>query len=223
MGEYGHVIAGGNVKLGTCENMYYLRADQRSSISGYEFALDVQRFRFPFPDEDTIAPGCFDDFDRSLRIPGDWSPPADFDHDGSVQFSAPPGYLLSLPCPESAAFAEAFPAFAEAFPELRMHRNGWDGGYGVIQTALRDGEWRVIVVCRSCGHRWNLPRELAETVADAFREEGEREEYRAVFDESGSIIPGEFAFQRVHSDGTFYAEMAARIVAGYVGYSARVA
>lgn len=64
------------IKIGTCANMYYLRADQRHLVrailphnvdpSGpYAEAL---RFRFPFPDEDGIAPGAFEDYDRGVRV-----------------------------------------------------------------------------------------------------------------------------------------------------------
>jgi hypothetical protein len=55
MGEYA-TYNGENIKLGTCESMYYLRADQRHLISGYRFD-GGDRFRFPFPDEDDIEPG----------------------------------------------------------------------------------------------------------------------------------------------------------------------
>lgn len=71
MGEYAH-YQGESVKIGTCENMYYLRDDQRHLITGYDFesTLDRDRFRFPFPDEDDRTPGQYADYDRSIEIPG---------------------------------------------------------------------------------------------------------------------------------------------------------
>ena len=38
MGEYAR-FRGAEIKIGTCESMYYLRADQRHLIDGYSFAV----------------------------------------------------------------------------------------------------------------------------------------------------------------------------------------
>src|SRR5437016_4579142 len=63
MGEYAQ-YGGQDVKIGTCEDMYYLRYDQRWQVQALDGnvnpVLDVAhlRFRFPWPDEDTIPPGA---------------------------------------------------------------------------------------------------------------------------------------------------------------------
>ena len=66
MGEFA-IYRGDRIKVGTCEEMYYLRADQRSLISGYSFDAG-DRFRFPFPDEDTIEPGQFSDSPHGIWV-----------------------------------------------------------------------------------------------------------------------------------------------------------
>jgi len=216
MGEYA-TFRGESVKLGTCENMYYLRAEQRHDVTGYSFGGDVLagvRFRFPFPDEDGTEPGAFGDHDRSVRIPGDFKIPdgEGFEHVGSVQFRAEPGYLLSVPCPESSAFAAT---------GLSIHRNGWTGGYGIAQTAYREGEWRVIVTCRSCGARWNVPRSMAEEIAAAFVAEGARQEWRMSYAQDPVTLEwaptGEYAWRDVHTSAERFnfAETAHRILNGY--------
>lgn len=112
MGEYAK-YQGEHVKIGTCEDLYYLRFDQAHLVTAEANSLDpmdreiwpVLRFRFPFPDEDHIGPGGnFEDHDRGLRIPG-WSFPDGFDFEHySVQLTAigpgRPGYVMSVPCPE---------------------------------------------------------------------------------------------------------------------------
>lgn len=72
MGEYAR-YGGDTIKIGTCEDMYYLRADQRhmvgklpGSVSPWEAGL---RLRFPWPDEDGQAPGSFEPF-RGLVLDG---------------------------------------------------------------------------------------------------------------------------------------------------------
>jgi hypothetical protein len=68
MGEYGTYL-GNNIKIGTCEDMYYLRADQRHLVKAAALHdLTDIRFRFPFPDEDHRQPGDFDDYDRGLTV-----------------------------------------------------------------------------------------------------------------------------------------------------------
>lgn len=75
MGENA-IYRGRQVKIGTCENMYYLRADQVHMVTPAQYSVDPVRhrdslrFRFPFPDEDRIEPGHFADFDRGLTVAG---------------------------------------------------------------------------------------------------------------------------------------------------------
>lgn len=190
MGEYAE-HNGQQVKIGTCEDMYYLRPDQVDEIRGYRFDADtlaVIRFRFPFPDEDGIEPGRFADYSRGVRVPG-YSLPAELsgDEHGSIQFSHPAGYLVSLPCPESARskgddLATDIPMCAEAvggpFP-LRVHRNGFTGHPVVRQQAHRGGHLVTLLSCGACGakHRLDTLEDAAPVIA-AFREEAERTEWR---------------------------------------------
>ncbi len=77
MGEYA-TFKGRHIKIGTCEQMYYLRADQVCMIDAANNSVDPSneqhagsiRFRFPFPDEDNIEPGSFQDYDRAHAING---------------------------------------------------------------------------------------------------------------------------------------------------------
>lgn len=121
MGEYAK-YRGQEINIGTCEDMYYLRADQRHLVD-YTFELPIDRFRFPFPDEDHIAPGQFEDYDRGYRIPG-WRLPEEWaaDH-GHVQFVASAGYNCCLACPESVADTDP-----REVDGVKVHRNGWQGG-----------------------------------------------------------------------------------------------
>ena len=75
MGEYAtRKDIGERIKIGTCESMYYLRADQAREVYAEPGNVDpiadaaAIRFRFPFPDEDGIEPGNFDDHARHMRI-----------------------------------------------------------------------------------------------------------------------------------------------------------
>lgn len=129
MGEYmKSKISGERVKVGTCEDLLYLRADQVGDVEPDGDAdvlanLEAYRFRFPWPDEDGVEPGNFDNPFRSFTVWG-IQPPAEIEH-GTVQFKADNGYLVSLPCPEDqreTAHAVAFAALG-----IKIHRNGFGG------------------------------------------------------------------------------------------------
>jgi hypothetical protein len=155
MGEYA-MFQGRQVKIGTCENMYCLRADQATIVKALEGNVDPVkdrdeiRFRFPFPDEDRIDPGAFEDYNRSLALHG-LAIPEGVEHD-SVQFTAPEGYLVSIPCPEGPSAGHG----------LKVHRNGFAGSVGIVQQRWVGPCLVTICACGGCGARYRLA-----TIADA--------------------------------------------------------
>lgn len=200
MGEYATRLRdGANVKIGTCESMYYLRADQRHLVrhrSGNvnpngKDALSI-RFRFPWPDEDENEPGDFEDYDRAIAVSGMSAPPStEVDH-YTVQFRADAGYLLSLPCPESGDNAK----------ELVIHRNGFSGAVKLVQQKLlADGRLVPVCMCGGCGARWRIedPAEI-ERLALAFRTMGDNRTM--------------MSRDRDPAEGAFYHTIADRILAG---------
>jgi hypothetical protein len=163
MGEFATVKATGErVKIGTCEDMLYLRWDQRQEVS-YEDGFDgTERFRFPWPDEDGTEPGAFDDPDRGFPLFG-FEQPADLEH-GSAQFASTyrRGYLLSLPCPEGPNAPEG------------IARNGYGGPCSLIQQAWRGGRLVGIARCNGCGAAYRLEDGYEEAAAVALRSEADR-------------------------------------------------
>lgn len=79
MGEYVK-LAGESVKIGTCEDLYYCTIPQfkrrlpnmkkeDGSAEPKEYLTDgVSRFRFPFPDEDKVAIGNHENFERGWHV-----------------------------------------------------------------------------------------------------------------------------------------------------------
>ena len=215
MGEYA-TYRGESIKIGTCESMYYLRADQRGLIGGYQFD-GSERFRFPFPDEDTIEPGHFDDYDRGVRIP-DWTLPDAFTGHGSLQFKHERGYLLSLDCPEGEhathtphdyGLASQFkPSRDTTVSGLHVGRNGWNGQPVVRQQKVVGGLLVTVVACGACDAAWRLETiEEARPVIEAFRTEADAWEFRRDVNGWGPK----------HSDSyrAFLVAMADRIEQGY--------
>lgn len=154
MGEYA-TYGAGRIKIGTCEDMLYLRFDQRTLVRHEEGNVDVMnprdlgvvRFRFPWPDEDGTEPGHFDRPDRTVAI--EHVPfPEGLEH-GIVQLqNREAGYAVNLPCPEGPG-PHPVPQGGHGTPML--FRNGFRGRTLLKQQAVRDGKLVSIFECGGCG------------------------------------------------------------------------
>jgi hypothetical protein len=190
MGEYA-IYKGEQIKMGTCEDMYYLRYDQRHQVTPERGSVNPVtdagelRFRFPWPDEDAIEPGSgkFHDngYHRSLAIHG-MGPTTDVDH-GHVQFVAQAGYNVCLPCPESAVYQDEAKHGARVLGELRVHRNGFSGSVHLVAQKYRPGIGLVpILRCGGCGTMWRLEeRDKIDKLAVMVRAEGDRNTGNSAF------------------------------------------
>lgn len=214
MGEYAiRKSDGAEIKIGTCENMYYLRADQIHLVAAKSGSLDPAqqrhsiRFRFPFPAEDGIEPGEFEPF-HGLRVYADH--PAEVEH-GLVQFRADNGYLCMLPCPESAAYTDdpgirAYSRRLADNPAVGVALNGYGGALEIVQQRFIGEQLVTICKCKGCGSLYRL-----ETLEDA----------QPILDGLAQMARDERNRYDHHETGTFshladmYDEVARRIVTGY--------
>ena len=68
MGEYAKRKSDGQrVKIGTCESMYYIRWDRKDDVE-YNFGKYEYYWRIPFPDEDHVNTGEYEDYSRGVRL-----------------------------------------------------------------------------------------------------------------------------------------------------------
>lgn len=171
MGEYG-TYKGNEIKIGTCEDMLYLRPDQIGLVRS-EALRDITelRFRFPFPDEDGVEPGQFDNPDRKFPVWGIEPPASEMKH-YPVQFkdTGNAGVLVMLPCSYSTEGKGG---------ELKYMYNGFRGPAHVVQQRAWAGVWVTVMKCGVCDALWRLP-ELADAlpVCEALILEGDRNEFR---------------------------------------------
>ena len=147
MGE--HAMYGGQqIKIGTCEQMYYLRADQAHLVTpivpgNVDPVKDREhlRFRFPFPEEDGVEPGAFENHDKTQWLHG-MLPPAEVEHH-SIQFqghAAAGTMLLSVPCP-----------MGPGGDANKIARNGYMGDVGIHSQRCLDGLRMLVCRCGGCG------------------------------------------------------------------------
>lgn len=193
MGEY-IKINGECVKLGTCESMYYCRYQQAEELKALGICEKMDgnatiddymngscRFRFPFPDEDAIAVGDFEDHDRGVRVALSdeaWATLNGFlTNHGSLWTTVSPrhsykpetpgGYVheplsfnLELPCPEVGDFSKYHTSPLPAYHALE-----------VCQQKPVDGHLWVIVRCPWCSKMWRLPQGEAMVLANEVRKQ----------------------------------------------------
>lgn len=166
MGEYAKRKSDGvEIKIGTCEDMYYLRYEDRGKVSKIPNSLDPSdcdglRFRLPFPDEDNILPGQYEDYNRGLRLyqsvnagtasawHQDFTDESTMSDPGIIQLKhETSGLLLNVPCyhghklPEVTAPIQAF----------------WNGkGHSLELSSIKAhrGDVLPVVGCRHCGGKW---------------------------------------------------------------------
>ena len=168
MGEY--AIYGGNqIKIGTCESMYYLRFEDRNKVTAQRGNVDPAndaglRFRLPFPDEDGIEPGNYENYKRGelLRKGNDWyiADPVMGDDAGIIQLTHPSGLLVNVPCHHGAKL-----------PAIEGAKVFWNGKSPSIELQavkhMGDGETMAVIGCRHCGKQWRAEwAEIADYIPD---------------------------------------------------------
>lgn len=181
MGEY-IKYNGQEVKLGTCESLYYTRLDQLERAVAVDILekiggnlepaeyLDPKngfRYRFPFPDEDNIDIGEFKDYEKGLIIqlqPEDRDL-ADFDHEAIFHSCHPKGggynVNVSTPCPQSKDFDWTFTQQPDnAIKKLQHSPIDWRI-VEITQQKQVDGEVWTVIDCPYCTAKIRIHRDSA--------------------------------------------------------------
>ena len=148
---------GHRIKIGTCQNLYYLRYDQRDEVY-YDRPFTDMCFRLPLPDEDKHKPGEFE-FEGSLknwhtRLNDDFlidmkDEPC-FQRGGVAQVKMDElGVILSVPC------YHGFKLPTGKDCEVRSVYNGKINPMRILYIKPHhDGRMRIGVTCKSCGSMW---------------------------------------------------------------------
>lgn len=152
MGEFAK-LNGIKVKIGTCSNMYFVRYENRTELEKVTGSIDPRNtqnlyWRLPFPDEDSIETGSYEDYNRGYLLPGFDDSELD-ENPGIIQLRHECGLLFNVPClhgrldcPEPGDGIEAFWNGRQThWIELASIKNTPNGLYPIIR-------------CRFCGVQW---------------------------------------------------------------------
>ena len=158
MGEYAERKSDRKeIKIGTCENMYYLRYSDRDKVRPLENNLDPSdeetinelRWRLPFPDEDNTQPGDYGDAFRGAKLYNFTNPETTGDP-GIVQLSSQTGLLVNITC----YHGEKLP---ENTKDVKFFWNGKDSSYELRHLKFINGVPFGVYTCIECRQSWRIP------------------------------------------------------------------
>ena len=178
MGEYALLRSGERVKIGTTENLMYLRADQLEQLAPADqdrivSHLDAFLFRFPFPHEDAVEVGAFEADPRGNGVYGEFSDLLANAKHRRLQFrdTYDSGWLAMIPCPLSPAPPPA---------DVTFHRNGFAGELRIVSQRARNRQLVTVVACGGCRTWFRLPTFAdAELLLVTLRSRGDRDRHKA--------------------------------------------
>ena len=163
MGEYAKFNQD-EIKIGTCELMYYLRYEDRMKVNPLNGNVNPHSdtglfWRLPYPDEDNIQPGNYHIYNRSERLWKydqedknnycvDFSDSETIENPGIIQLTHPSGLLVNVPC----YHGEKLP---EITGDIKVFWNGkaWSLELAFIKN-ISENEIMPIVKCRHCEKMW---------------------------------------------------------------------
>ena len=158
MGEYAKRITDGVVvKIDTCENMYYLRYEDRDMVSKENHSLNPANtldlfWRLPFPDEDKIKVGEYENHSRGELLynqeKGSYQWPKSVEFPGIIQLKHPSGLLVNVAC----YHGEQLPERAKDFkPFWNGKGNFWE------LTSVKNTKTGIVPVisCHHCKKMWS--------------------------------------------------------------------
>lgn len=155
MGEYAKRKSDGTeIKIGTCDSMYYLRYEDRDKVipmgNNVNPAIETGLFfRLPFPDEDKVLPGDYDKFNRSYMLSSYFTDPTTIENTGRIQLRHDNGLLLSVTC----YHGEKLP---EESKDLKAAWKNKSWSYELVSIkSLPNGQTKPVVCCRHCQQLWS--------------------------------------------------------------------
>lgn len=171
MGEYAiSRRTGHEIKLGTCETMYYIRYSQKNEVK-YDFGKYAYFWRLPFPEEDGIPAGSYETYEpwkntsrafldeRYFEMKKklyDQEPEAGF-----VQLRSDAlGMLVNVSCYHGTRLPEST-------KDTKFFFNGKRNPLRIAYVKNYPTEMRVVYACAACGKMWSASyNEIAPYIMD---------------------------------------------------------
>ena len=162
------------IKLGTCESMYYIRYEDRKKViylpGNVNPATELNLFwRLPFTDEDKVAIGEYESGDKGIRLAKkeesgyytNFEDPETLRDIGHFQMvHEESGLLLNVPCHHGLELPN--------LGDVKAHWNGKGHSFELISIKNTTNGPRYVVHCRHCHRMWSY--ELEDIIDYVFDE-----------------------------------------------------
>lgn len=148
------------IKIGTCESMYYLRYEDKDKVTCQEGSLDPSTeldlfWRLPFPDEDNVQPGEYQKYNRGEPLYKNgvygaeyFSDPTTAKSPGIMQLKdEASGLLVNVACYQG----EKLPA---GNADFKPFWNGKGNAYELAFVKNTKAGVLPVVRCKFCGQMW---------------------------------------------------------------------
>src|SRR3990167_5090600 len=182
MGEYAK-YRGQEIKIGTCEKMYYLRYEDRNQVEPVEGCVNAAieqnlYWRLPFADEDHIGPGGYRDHNRGYTLQG-FDPQNLSTNPGLIQLSHTSGLLVNVVCHHGLKLPEPGKDFKAVW-------NGQSPAFFELTSIKNKPTGLVpIISCRYCNQSWSIDwNEIREYITDPIL----KSRLDALFQNSGKVL-----------------------------------
>ena len=172
MGEYA-LYKNNEIKIGTCETMYYLRYEDRHKVKAISGSVDPSRqpeglrFRCPIYSEDGIEPGHY----QSHINEGIWLYDKEKNFDlsecdaGRIAFrDEASGLQVTVPC------YHGFKTADQDYGEIKLGFNGFSRPAYIKYLKVHNGLVVPVIACKHCDSEWRTTwAEIWDFVPVAFR------------------------------------------------------
>ena len=163
MGEYGiRKSDGESIKIGTCNNMYYLRLEDKNKVTPEQGSHFGEIWRLPLPKEDGILPGSYDSHIASYDLIDFNAESIQESDTGIIQLSHESGLLINVTCYHGLRLPE----------ESKDFKSFWNGKRryftlaGIIKDHSSDSV-SFLVKCKYCRSAWECSlEEIEEGIVD---------------------------------------------------------
>lgn len=166
MGEYAKRKSDGEqVKIGTCSAMYYLRFEDRNKVKALSGNVnpaneDEISFRLPFPDEDAVGIGEYEDYGRGERLNG-FHDVELAKYPGTIQCRSESRLLLNVNCYHGEKQIEAG-------GDIKAVHNQLVPAYVLTRVKRMGNTLLPVIRCEHCGKEWFMDgwQEVLDAIED---------------------------------------------------------
>jgi len=157
------------IKIGTCESMYYMRYEDRNKVIPIYGNVDPMKhynlfYRLPIPEEDHLSVGEYSYPMPTVDLIG-FNDPSTVESKGLIQVTHENGLLINVNC----YHGQKLP---ESNEDVKFHWNGKNTGFVLWAIkGLKNNKTRPVIKCKHCSEMWSYDWEdIKDFIPENFKQ-----------------------------------------------------